>query len=53
MTIVCVQAGGLALCADGDGATRTVETTLLERAAPGAIVLVHADVAIAALGARE
>jgi hydrogenase maturation factor len=51
MTIVCVdEAAGLALCADSDGAMHTVETALLGRVTAGATVLVHADVAIAAVG---
>ena len=51
MTIVCVdEAAGLALCADSNGAMHTVETALLGRVTAGATVLVHADVAIAALG---
>jgi hydrogenase maturation factor len=52
MTIVCVdETDGLALCADDNGAMHTVEIALLEQTTPGATVLVHADVAIAALGA--
>ncbi len=42
---------GLALCADGDGARHTVETALVELGAPGAQLLVHANVAIASLPA--
>jgi hydrogenase maturation factor len=40
---------GLALCADEQGRTHVVETALLDAAPAGSLVLVHADVAIAAL----
>jgi hydrogenase maturation factor len=51
MTVLRVEAAsGLALCVEQDGSTRTVETALLEGVAAGSTVLVHADVAIAALG---
>jgi hydrogenase maturation factor len=43
---------GLALCADAERARHTVETALVEPVATGAVLLVHAGVAIAAL-ARE
>jgi hydrogenase maturation factor len=50
MRIVRVDAGrGLALCEAEDGRHRTVELALLDGAAPGERVLVHADVAIARL----
>ena len=53
MTVVSVERrSGLALCADDAGATRTVETALLESLSRGDRVLVHADVAIAALPSR-
>jgi hydrogenase expression/formation protein HypC len=51
MTVLRVEAAsGLALCVEQDGSTRTVETALLDGVAAGSTVLVHADVAIAALG---
>jgi hydrogenase maturation factor len=40
----------LALCADDTGVRHTVEIALLDDAAAGSSVLVHAGVAIAALG---
>jgi hydrogenase maturation factor len=40
---------GLALCAADDGERATVEIALLEDVAVGDVVLVHADVALAAL----
>jgi hydrogenase maturation factor len=40
---------GLARCASEDGATSTVETTLVEPVAPGDMVLVHAGVALVRL----
>jgi hydrogenase maturation factor len=40
---------GLALCAADDGERATVEIALLEDVAAGDVVLVHADVALAAL----
>jgi hydrogenase maturation factor len=43
---------GLALCEDGDGSQRTVEIGLVEPVEAGDSVLVHADVALANLGAR-
>ncbi|MEA2215275.1 MAG: HupF/HypC family [Solirubrobacteraceae bacterium] len=49
MIVLGAARGGLALCADQEGRTHTVETTLLEAAPVGGRVLVHADVAIAAL----
>jgi len=51
MTVLRVgESSGLALCADADGDHHTVETALLEGVACGGVVLVHAGVAIAALG---
>jgi len=38
---------GLALCEDEGGRRRTVEVALVGDVAPGAALLVHADVAIA------
>ena len=53
MTIVLLdEHRALALCADADGERHTVETALLEKAAVGEQLLVHAGVAIASL-ARE
>ena len=43
---------GLALCADEAGEKVTVETALVGALAPGDVVLVHAGVALAALGAQ-
>ncbi len=40
---------GLALCADDDGNSETVETDLVAPVAPGARLLVHAGTAIASL----
>jgi hydrogenase assembly chaperone HypC/HupF len=40
---------GLALCADGDGNSETVETDLVAPVAPGDRLLVHAGTAIARL----
>jgi hydrogenase maturation factor len=42
-------AGGLALCSEEGGERRSVEVGLVEPVAPGDIVLVHADVALARL----
>jgi hydrogenase assembly chaperone HypC/HupF len=54
MTVVEVDPRrGLALCADDDGASSTVETALVEVVAPGDRLLVHAGTAIAALGTAE
>jgi hydrogenase assembly chaperone HypC/HupF len=44
---------GLALCADDDGNSETVETDLVAPVAPGDRLLVHAGTAIARLGATE
>jgi hydrogenase assembly chaperone HypC/HupF len=50
MTVVRIdEERGLALCADADGVRHTVETALVEPVAAGAVLLVHAGVAIAAL----
>jgi hydrogenase maturation factor len=49
MTVLRTGADGLALCADGAGAERDVETALVDRVAPGDRVLVHAGTAIALL----
>jgi hydrogenase maturation factor len=50
MRIVSVdQAQGLALCADGEGATELVDPTLVGDVAVGDAVLVHAGVALARL----
>jgi hypothetical protein len=50
MTVVRVDLErGLALCAGGDGARRTVETALVEPVSPGDRLLVHAGVALAAV----
>ena len=38
---------GLALCSDGTGSRRTVETALVDPVAPGELLLVHAGTAIA------
>ena len=52
MHVVQIDAAqGLALCADEHGAHRTVEIALIEPVAAGDRVLVHADVALANLGA--
>ena len=40
---------GLALCADDDGNSETVETDLVAPVAPGDTILVHAGTAIASL----
>jgi hydrogenase maturation factor len=40
---------GLALCEAEDGSRSTVDTSLVERAGPGANVLVHAGVALVTL----
>jgi hydrogenase maturation factor len=42
---------GLAVCDDGTGSRRTVEIGLVEPVEAGDSVLVHADVALANLGA--
>jgi hydrogenase maturation factor len=50
MTVVRIdEQRGLALCADGGSARHTVETALVEPLGIGAVVLVHAGVAIASL----
>jgi hydrogenase maturation factor len=46
-------AAGLADCSDEDGATTTVDTTLVEPVAAGERVLVHAGVALVRLDAGE
>jgi hydrogenase maturation factor len=43
----------LALCADGAGEVREVETALVEPVEAGDRLLVHADVALVRLGAGE
>jgi hydrogenase maturation factor len=51
MTVLRIDASsGLATCSDALGATRSVETALIEDVTVGSCVLVHADVAIAAAG---
>ena len=40
---------GLALCADDDGSSQTVETALVEPVAPGDLLLVHAGTALTRL----
>jgi hydrogenase maturation factor len=45
------EARGLALCEAHDGRHETVETALVDGAQPGAVVLVHAAVALALLEA--
>jgi hydrogenase maturation factor len=45
------EASGLAACDDGTGSLRTIEIGLVEPVATGDSVLVHADVALAKLGA--
>jgi len=48
MRVLRVDAArGLALCEAADGRHETVETALVDGAAPGALVLVHAAVALA------
>jgi hydrogenase maturation factor len=47
------DAGGLAMCASGEGERREVETALVGPVAPGDRVLVHADVALAKVVASE
>jgi hypothetical protein len=50
MTVLGTNADtGLARCAGKDGRLHVVEVGLIDAAAPGAVVLVHADVAIAVL----
>jgi hydrogenase maturation factor len=44
--------GSLARCAGTDGIPRTVETALVGRLEPGAIVLVHSGVALVRLDAE-
>jgi hydrogenase maturation factor len=52
MTVLRVdEHGGLALCADLEGARHTAETALVELPALGDLLLVHAGVAIATLSA--
>ena len=41
---------GLALCAGADGTRTTVDTALVDPVGPGAELLVHAGVALVALG---
>ena len=43
---------GLALCADGDDRTQTVETALIGEVAPGDALLVHAGTALQRLERR-
>lgn len=51
--LICHPGGGtLARCAAIDGTVETVETALLGRLEPGAIVLVHGRVALARLDAE-
>lgn len=50
LTVVQVDAErGLALCEAADGARSTVEIALVDGAAPGAVLLVHAGTALALL----
>lgn len=50
MTVLSIDGGTrLARCTTKDGTLHTVEIELIDDAAPGTVVLVHADVAIAAL----
>jgi hydrogenase maturation factor len=50
MRVVQIEAdGGLALCEGEDGDRRTVEIGLIEPVETGAMVLVHADVALTSL----
>ena len=44
------RGSGLALCTAEDGSRATVDTSLVERVAPGHEVLVHAGVALVTLG---
>jgi hydrogenase maturation factor len=54
MTVLSIdRASGLAICTDPDGATRCVETALVEELTVGSSLLVHADVAIAPAGGTE
>jgi hydrogenase expression/formation protein HypC len=54
MTVVALDEGaGLAECVDAAGVPADVETALLAAVAPGDRVLVHAGVAIAALGSED
>jgi len=54
MTVVKLdEHRGLALCADAEGALHTVEIALVEPLRAGAVILVHAGTAIAALAAEE
>lgn len=53
MRVVEPEADGLALCADGDGRRRSVETTLVGPVAPGDALLVHAGVALLRLEEGE
>ena len=50
MHVMSVGADRLAVCAEPDGGTSEVDTTLVEPVAPGHRLLVHAGVAIARLG---
>ncbi|MDX6408227.1 MAG: hypothetical protein QOE13_1298 [Gaiellaceae bacterium] len=50
MHVVVARTGGLALCADPEGAQAEVMTELVGSVEPGDAVLVHAGVAIARLG---
>ena len=50
LTVLRLDEGrGLALCADEDGHTETVETDLVAPVAPGDVLLVHAGTAIVKL----
>lgn len=49
MRVLEPERDGLALCADRDGASRPVETSLVGAVAPGDTVLVHAGVALTRL----
>lgn len=49
MRVVAPEEDGLALCTDGEGQSRTVETTLVGGVAPGDELLVHAGVALVRL----
>ena len=50
LTVVRIdEERGLALCADDDGSSETVETDLVAPVAPGDRLLVHAGTAIARL----
>jgi hydrogenase maturation factor len=50
MSVIAGEGEGLATCVAADGERREVETALVGEVSPGAVLLVHADVALTRVG---